>query len=55
MPGQPAVAVLTPALPPPTSAFVVAAEPATTQPDSDLFFGDLEGLEVSSKDLIQAV
>jgi hypothetical protein len=43
-----AVAVSTPALPPPTSAFVVAAEPATTKVESDLFFGDLEGLEVSS-------
>ncbi|WIA41884.1 hypothetical protein OEZ86_009207 [Tetradesmus obliquus] len=49
MPGQPAVAVLTPALPPPTSAFVVAAEPATTQPDSDLFFGDVEGLETPQR------
>jgi hypothetical protein len=47
MHGAQAVAVSTPALPPPTSAFVVAAEPATTQLESDLFFGDLEGLEVS--------
>ncbi|KAF6259917.1 hypothetical protein COO60DRAFT_945690 [Scenedesmus sp. NREL 46B-D3] len=41
MPGLQAGAASTPALPPPMSAFVVAAESGATQPESDLCFGPL--------------